>query len=186
MSEKRGAQRGLADAHPGGDVPAPPGVVDPGVPHVLFSVAGRNLAVPASACKGVLRESRFTRVPGVPPWVLGVVAFRGEVVSLTDPARLLRLGRDPASSAPGYVLMLARGDEKVGLWVDRVVDVVPMTAPRPPDAAMPWEGCPEGLLRGQVSPGAETVFFLDAPRYVESTGPGGRAGRRPRLGAPGA
>lgn len=186
MSEKREAERGLPDGHAGGDVASTPAVVDPGAPHVLFSVAGRNLAVPASSCKGVFRESRFTRVPGVPPWVLGVVAFRGEVVFLTDPARLLRLGRDPAPSAPEYVLMLARGDEKVGLWVDRVVDVVPMTAPRPPDEATPWEGCPEGLLRGQVSPGAEPVFFLDAPRYVESTGPGGRGGPRPRLGGPGA
>lgn len=185
MSGKREAERGPSDVQEGGGV-ASTAAVDPGAPHVLFSVAGRNLAVPASACKGVLKESHFTRVPGVPPWVLGVVAFRGEVVSLTDPARFLRLGRAPASPAPGYVLMLARGDEKVGLRVDRVVDVVPMTAPQAPDAAMPWEGCPEGLLRGKASHGAEAVFFLDALRYVDSTGPGGRGGPRPPMGGPGA
>jgi chemotaxis signal transduction protein len=82
--------------------------------------------------------------------------------------------------------MLARGDEKVGLRVDRVLDVVPMTAPQIPDAAMSWEGCPAGLLRGKASRGAEAVFFLDALRYVESTGPGGLGGPRPWMGGPGA
>ncbi len=186
MSGTREAERGPSDVQEGVDAVSTPAAVDPGSPHVLFSVAGRNLAVPASACKGVLKESHFTRVPGVPPWVLGVVAFRGEVVSLTDPARFLRLGGVSASPVPGYVLMLARGEEKVGLRVDRVVDVLPMSAPRAPDAVVSWEGCPEGLLMGEASRGAEAVFFLDAFRYVESTGAGGRGGARPWAGGPGA
>ncbi len=182
MREKREAQWNLPDVNAEGDAGSAAAGADPGDPHVLFSVAGRSLAVLASACKGVLRESRVTRIPGAPPWVMGVVAFRGEVVCLTDPARFLGLGREPGSSVPGYVLMLAHGDGKVGLWVERVADVVPMPAPRSPDAAVPWQGCPEGLLRGCVSGRAEPVFVLDAVRYVESTGPGCRAGPRPRVG----
>lgn len=142
-----------------------------GLPHVLFGLSGRSFAVEAPLCKGVLRTPALSRLPGAPPWVLGVVAFRGEVVSLTDPACFLRLGRDPAA-APAYVLMLTCGDARVGLGVDRVVDVVSIPVPRALDAEPPWPGCPEGLLKGQVPGGSDPVFILDAVRYAESTGPG--------------
>jgi purine-binding chemotaxis protein CheW len=138
----------------------------PGHPCVVFELAGKRFLVDARLCKGVVRRPRTTRLPGVPAHVLGVAGIRGEVVSSTDPALLLRMpGERPGGS--GYFLVLASGRVKAALWVDRVVDVVALDEKDFLPLETPWSGAPKGLLTGQWSAGDDSVLVLDGPRYLE-------------------
>jgi purine-binding chemotaxis protein CheW len=138
----------------------------PGQPHVVFHLTGKRYAVDASLCKGVVRRSRIARLPGVPSYVLGVAGIRGEVVSATDPAVLLGV-TDERTETEGYFLILACGQIKTALWVDRVADVVLVGE----DDVLPVEGlapgAPEGLLTGQWPEGTAPVLILDGRRYLE-------------------
>jgi len=147
---------------------AAPEAASGGTLQVLFRVAERRFAVDAGLCKGVVRRPRSVRLPGVPPWVLGVVGIRGEVISLTDPAAYLGLP-GPRSPGDGYVLVLAAKELKAGVWVDRVVDVVEMPEAEVLPAESPWAGCPIGIIRGQWSAGDSPVLVLDGARYLEGT-----------------
>jgi len=171
MSDGAGALDGWLDrlrAEYWEQLGAPPVAESCGLSQVLFRVAERRFAVEAVLCKGVVRRPRGVRLPGVPPWVLGVVGVRGEVVSLTDPAVYLGV---PGARPPGvgYVLLLAAEGVKAGLWVDRVADVVEIPEAEVLPVESPWPGCPPGLLRGQWSSGEPPALLLDGRRYVAGT-----------------
>lgn len=147
---------------------APAGIESCGAPHVLFRLAERRIAVDAALCKGVVRRPRGVRLPGLPPWVLGVVGIRGEVVSLTDPALYLGV---PGTRPPGdgYVLILAAGDLKAGLWVDRIADVIEVSESEVMPVESPWPGCPTGLFRGQWASPEVPALVLDGKGYLAGT-----------------
>lgn len=137
-----------------------------GEPHVVFALGDRHFAVDATFCKGVVRRPRVTRLPGVPPHVLGVVGLRGEVVSATDPARLLALPGERAEGT-GYFLVLGAQGVKTALWVDRVSDVALLDggAALPVDA--PWPGIPAGVVSGQWPGQDPPLLRLDPQRYLD-------------------
>lgn len=143
-----------------------------GTPHLVFQVMDRRFAVDAGCCRGVVRRPRITRLPGVPPHVLGVAGIRGEVVSATDPAVLLALpGARPEGG--GFLAVLVAGALKAGLWVDRVVDVALLN---PADALLlesPWPGVPLGVLLGQWGGTDRPILRLDPKRYLEASAVGG-------------
>jgi purine-binding chemotaxis protein CheW len=49
---------------------------------LAFSQASKRLAVPLNYVKGMCRVKGVTRVPGLPPFIMGVVYARGEIVAL--------------------------------------------------------------------------------------------------------
>ncbi|GAB4265575.1 MAG: hypothetical protein Kow0092_17970 [Deferrisomatales bacterium] len=144
-----------------------------GEQYVVFLLAGRRFAVEAAASKGVVRAPKITRLPGVPDHILGVAGIRGEVVSVTDPARVLGV---PGERSPGggYLLVLASGELKSALRVDRVATVEEIAGEALVPLESAWPGAPEGVLRGQAPGEAGPVFVLDAGAYLQASGPGRR------------
>ena len=136
-------------------------------PYVVFTIASRRFAVDARLAKGVVRAPRVVRLPGVPPYILGLAGVRGEVISVTDPALLLGL---PGERPPGggYLLMLASEGVKAALWVDRICDVAQLPEDRLLPLEAPWPGAPPGVLAGQSADGASPPLLLvDGKRYLE-------------------
>lgn len=64
--------------------------------HVLTLTAGtERYALPSSCVVEVVPAVKLRAVPGTPPSVAGLLAYRGRIVPVVDLAR--RLGRSPAS-----------------------------------------------------------------------------------------
>ena len=78
--------------------------------------------------RGILEVSRpaqITPVPFSPPWVLGVMMLRGNVVPIFHVGRMLGLSGDGDSIEPGErILIVARKENVVGLLVDEVLEVL--------------------------------------------------------------
>ncbi|HVO30162.1 MAG TPA: chemotaxis protein CheW [bacterium] len=87
----------------------------------------------------VTRPSAITPVPFSPPWVLGVMLLRGNIVPIFHVGRMLGLGVDEVGVEPGERVLIvprkggraspgeAAGEGKdsvVGLLVDEVLEVV--------------------------------------------------------------
>lgn len=78
----------------------------------------------------VIRYPKVFRIPHTPDYIVGVVNLRGEILSIVDIRKLLRLSANaPAnattkSSEQKHIVVVERNNVKIGILVDRAYDVV--------------------------------------------------------------
>src|SRR5262245_40987326 len=133
--------------------------------HLLFRLGAFTLALPLTAVRSVERPGRFTAVPFAAPWLRGVTAVGGTVVSVVDLGRFA--GGAPAGTSAGARLLVTRaGHLSAGLLVDRVAGLAPMpdTLSPVPVASGPLASywCGAHTVEGEI------VFVLDAPRLLQA------------------
>jgi len=93
---------------------------------ILAAWAGSEIyGFPLSAIREILIPPPLTAVPRAAEHFLGVISVRGQVITLVDLPRLLRL-EERERQAVGRVLLVENGEELVGLAVDQVVKVYPL------------------------------------------------------------
>lgn len=115
-----------------------------------------------SVVREIIPARAVTRLPGAPPWVLGLLNLRGAVVTVMDLA--VRLGLPGAEAQSVIVLEL---DERLlGVRVDAVESVALAEDARvePVEAAR----AAEGLIAGMVRLENGTAFLVDAGALVRS------------------
>jgi purine-binding chemotaxis protein CheW len=89
---------------------------------LVFRVAGRAYSCDVSAVREVVPLDRFTRLPGAPAAIMGLMNVRGSIVTVVDAATLLHPGQ-VAARPRSMVLVVDAGTRGVGLAVERVADV---------------------------------------------------------------
>lgn len=92
------------------------------IPVVAVLAGSETYGFPLSAVREILMPPPLTEVPRSAEHYLGVVAVRGEIITLVDLPTLLKLevlDRQPL----GRVILVDVGDELIGVAVDRVVHV---------------------------------------------------------------
>jgi purine-binding chemotaxis protein CheW len=103
--------------------------------HVLFQVGGTDYVLAASDVVQMESFTGATAVPGAPPHVAGLVQLRGHVLPVVDVR--VRFGMQAAErSLDARILVVAHGERRVGLLVDRareVVELAPEAFQTPPD-----------------------------------------------------
>ncbi len=92
-----------------------------------FYVGELLLGIPIHQVEEISRYGTLTPVPGAPPSVSGVMSLRGEVVTVLDFRMVLGLGKTECTKRTRNVIVHA-GSERIGLLVDRVADVVQLSA----------------------------------------------------------
>ena len=90
---------------------------------VTLDVHGRSYALPIGAVIEFRTWIEPAPLPHSPPWVLGIINIRGEIVPVFDVG--LRLGHGPTVPSPQHVITLVQteGEQVVGLLVDDVSDI---------------------------------------------------------------
>ena len=99
-----------------------PGSEEVTIPVVAVSAGSETYGFPLSAVREILMPPPLTEVPRSAEHFLGVIAVRGEIITLVDLPTLLKLevlDRQP----PGRVILVDVGDELIGVAVDHVVQV---------------------------------------------------------------
>ena len=93
---------------------------------VLAVLAGDEAyGFPLSAVREILVPPPLTEVPRAPEHFLGVIAVRGQIVTLIDLPKMLHL--EVQQTEPyGRVLLVDNGAELIGVAVDRVIQVYRM------------------------------------------------------------
>lgn len=148
---------------------------------LVFSLAGEWYAVPLAQVRYIwsvrwvqsVEEKAatptesvevFTRVPGAPPEVRGVMSLRGRMVVVYDTHR--RLGLPPPDTTRLWILVIQDGDDRVGLFIERQSYVyrVSPEAILPPPFHLPSEK--SEFLRGIVQHGDRVIGVLDLDRFL--------------------
>ncbi|PLX90718.1 MAG: hypothetical protein C0619_08720 [Desulfuromonas sp.] len=73
----------------------------------------------------LIRPRSLTELPQAPDFLLGIVSLRGQIIPVVDLARRLNL-QPSHDTSQQRVIVCAAGDERIGLLVDKVVQVVRM------------------------------------------------------------
>ena len=88
--------------------------------YLAFQLADEYYALPLGAIREILKPPAITPVPRTPGHVLGIISVRGRVTTVFDLRRKLRVAEAPHDKHT-RVLLVDKGDEIMGLLVDRVL-----------------------------------------------------------------
>lgn len=135
--------------------------------YIVFSLAGERFAIPVHQVTELDEVPRYTFVPNVPEFVLGVANLRGDIISVLDLRRMLGLGYS-VDETPSRMLVVRVGDDELvsGLVVDAVhgIAAIPQSDVEPAP-----ELEEEGALRleGIAGVGESQVGVIDLPGVFE-------------------
>lgn len=88
-----------------------------------FLVGDSLIGIDILQVQEINRNLDLTRVPHALPCVRGVVNLRGDVVTVIDLRVVFGLPKQPIDRSSRNII-LSTGDERIGLLVDRIADVV--------------------------------------------------------------
>ena len=127
---------------------------------LLFGLAEQVYGCDITTVREIIPLRRATRLPGAPEYVSGLINLRGTIVTVLDLGR--RLERAGATREDGSIILVEVGAKLVGIAVDEVMDVRPMTDDRIQAATA--DQARGGIVRGMGRLDADrVVILLDAP-----------------------
>lgn len=139
---------------------------------VVFSVAGRALALPVESVRRFLPLPRLDRLPTAPLPVEGVFRYQGEVVPVLRLDVLLDLAAEGTGAGEpnlySPLLLVTWQGRPAALLADRVhgdtaVDPAERT---PSDPSLTFNGCAAGAFPDRVTGRGGTVTLLDPDRLL--------------------
>ena len=124
-------------------------------------LGGQSWAVDVRDAREVVTLEAWTRVPGAPPALLGVMNLRGAVLPVVEARPLL--GASAPTVTPGTpAVVIADGSYRAALAVERVLGLEGYDDVRPaPEGASPF-------VQGALAREDASVSLLDAPRLLAS------------------
>ena len=96
---------------------------DPVLQWVTFRLENESYGINVMQVQEVLRYTEIAPVPGAPPYVLGIINLRGNVVTVIDPRQRFGLPTSDTTDQTRIVIIEAE-NQVVGILVDAVAEVV--------------------------------------------------------------
>ncbi|MFI4876800.1 MAG: chemotaxis protein CheW [Blastopirellula sp. JB062] len=94
---------------------------------VTFYLGDLLMAIPIGCVQEINRLLDVTPAPQAPSYVCGVVNLRGEVVTVVDPQRILKLAPQERTRESRNLIIHSQG-ELVGVVVDKVSDILTLSS----------------------------------------------------------
>ncbi len=89
---------------------------------VTFSVNDEQFAIEANHVEGINEILNITKVPKAPEYILGLINLRGNIITIFDVHKLLKMPQDNSSES-NIVIVNVKG-EVIGIVVDQVDEVI--------------------------------------------------------------
>jgi purine-binding chemotaxis protein CheW len=96
---------------------------DPILQWVTFRLENESYGINVMQVQEVLRYSEIAPVPGAPPYVLGIINLRGNVVTVIDTRSRFALP-DAETTDQTRIVIIEAENQVVGILVDSVAEVV--------------------------------------------------------------
>lgn len=137
--------------------------------HVVFRLGSRVMAVPLAAVSEIARPPRFTRLPHVPSWVLGIANLRGDIVSILDLKGFFSGKVGQSSHEQRMLALRPAGDEvRTAVLVDSVDGIQAFEDARIARVTRGFDGEVAPFARGLYQTENELIVVLDADRLLQS------------------
>lgn len=135
---------------------------------LLLEVGDGVYGLESAVVREIAAGTSVTRLPGAPPYILGVMNLRGQLVTVLDLVHLMTGA--PARHPEGSTIVVQSGDRLLGLVVGEVRDVqtVDVTDAVRSDT-LPLSQAARGLIRGLGRLEDAIVILLDVDELVRQT-----------------
>ncbi len=94
-----------------------------------FIIAGEKFAVEAKYVREANKLSGVTALPCTPPFVLGLINFRGQIIALLDLREFLELDRQNSKQLDLQVIVLQNENIQSGFAVDEIIGISSIPEP---------------------------------------------------------
>jgi twitching motility protein PilI len=95
-----------------------------------FKVGSLGLLIQPGRNSEVLQMPAVWSLPGAPPWLLGLINLRGNLVPVYELREILSMGSRPAGVKP-LVLVFEQGDKAVGIVIEDFPKPLSQLSPLP-------------------------------------------------------
>ncbi len=148
----------------------------PRTEHLAFTLGTDVYAAPVALIREILKPPPLTPVPRAPHQIIGIVSVRGQLVTVVDLRRRLRLAEAPGTRKARILLVDATGGEVMGILVDEVLQVYRLADSEIEPAVAALGGEVVGYISGIARPAivaATTVAGARASDASSTSGPTG-------------
>lgn len=136
--------------------------------YLAFVLGDQEFAADIACVREIRSLDHVARIPDSPAYLLGIMDLRGRVVPVVDLRRRFHLGEGLASGHGDVVVVADLGTQVVGLVVDRVQEVLSLSAsawePPPPL----FRGPARQFLSGVADLNGRLIVLLDLARVLSS------------------
>lgn len=87
-----------------------------------FTLADESYGFESRFIREIIPATQITPLPGVPPFIAGIMNLRGRILCLMEPRHLLGLTA-PAPKERSLVIVLASAEQEFGLLIDSLTGV---------------------------------------------------------------
>jgi purine-binding chemotaxis protein CheW len=136
-----------------------------GPQYLVFAVGGVECCVPTETVQGVERITDLASVPNTAPWVLGVVQWRGSIISVVDLGAYLGLPPDAPGNRTRLLVMSYRG-MTIGLIVDAVLEMRADSSGMRPASDYAPPGWIEPYTSSVLQLGDRRIVVVDAQQLL--------------------
>jgi purine-binding chemotaxis protein CheW len=124
----------------------------PRIEYLAFSLAGETYATPVNLVREILKPPPLTPVPRAPEATMGIVSVRGQLVTVLDLRRRMRLQEGAQTRRTRILLVESATGEQIGLYVDEVQQVYRLAEAEIEHAATALGGDVAGYIAGIARP----------------------------------
>jgi purine-binding chemotaxis protein CheW len=131
---------------------------------VGFYLAPEQYCFEADFLKEVLMLKDLTSIPGVPPFIQGIINIRGQVMSLMSLRKFLEL-KETGIPEQNKIMIVAHKGLEIGILVDRINGIFPVATSGIDPAPVHLSGQGSEFVKGITREG---IIVLDCAALLES------------------
>ena len=94
------------------------------LPYVTFTLGKESFGINLKMVEEIIERPTVTKVPDAPPYVLGVICLRDQVLPLLDFIQLLQVEPSTSPMQGDMVILLSFGTAKLGIVVDGIQEII--------------------------------------------------------------
>jgi len=135
---------------------------------LLFRIGEEWYAVPVGDVREIFQEYTLTRIPCVPDFILGVVNVRGEILSVTDSARIMGIGSiEMRENGLPPAIVVSDNNVTTALVVDEIGDIADVPSDALEPAISIIDRAQAEFIAGSVYIDGSLVGLISSERVLE-------------------
>lgn len=135
---------------------------------MTFYLGGSLCGIDIAFAREINRNISYTPVLGGVPYVVGLLNLRGQIVTLFDLVRLLKLTKQDTKESQCIILKKPFRGDSVGFLIDRpgeVVDITPAMCELPPANVKKLQG---KFIAEVAKSNQEIILILDVEKLADA------------------
>ncbi|MCF6202570.1 MAG: chemotaxis protein CheW [Methylococcaceae bacterium] len=138
---------------------------DPIMQWVTFRLGDEKYGINVMQVQEVLRITEIAPVPGAPPYVLGIINLRGNVVTVIDTRNRFGLMSKETDDS-SRVVIIETENHIIGILVDSVAEVVELRASEMENAPNVGNEESSKYIQGVTSTENELLILVDLNKFL--------------------